>query len=117
MATRDPQPHTTKFKLRHTFCLALFVLFLMQSGYFPILYDSHGPVQQSITTLQSLALGMYQQRTDQSNSKSLLVDSALTLIDLAGDDKPVPRPHSSVSTVSPSLSSLLIYTQTTSSHL
>jgi hypothetical protein len=89
----------------------------MQSGALSIPLDSHGPVRQSITALQNIALGMDQQRSDQNSARSPLVDSVLTLIDLAGDDESMPRSYSAVINVSPSLSSLLVYTQTTSSHL
>jgi hypothetical protein len=61
--------------------------------------------------------GVDQQRTDHNDSRSPLVDSALTLSDRADGDKSVPRSHSAAIDVPPSLSSLLVYTQTTSSHL
>ena len=96
---------------------ALFLLFLHETGFSYFQDISPNPTQHQLSQLPDYFQGASQQPTKQSEGKSLLPIGMCLCDTPVPDRNPALPARITVAEPTPTLSSLLIYTQTTASHL
>jgi hypothetical protein len=98
-------------------CLVVFLIFLYQTAVFSFPLETKPDAVQSVTTLQAQLFGVDQQQSKHSERVSIHDCLTLTVPTVTGAESAHFRIANPPQLSIPSLSSLLVYTQTTSSHL
>jgi len=110
-------PSSCRLFPHRALCLGVFLIFLYQTAVFSFPLETRPDAVQSVTTLQSHLFGIDQQQSKHKEGISIHDCLTLTIPTVSGAEPAHFRTANSPQLSIPSLSSLLVYTQTTSSHL